>query len=65
MTAQGQRTFQVVGEPALRTREAKIEISEEDVRMVSEQTGRTMEEARTALEATKGDLAEAILKLQG
>lgn len=65
MTAQGQRTFQVVGEPELRTREAKVEIREEDVRMVSEQSGRSMEEARSALETTKGDLAEAILRLQG
>lgn len=65
MTAQGQRTFQVVGEPNLRTRERKVEISEADVQMVSEQTGKSMQEARAALEATKGDLAEAILRLQG
>jgi nascent polypeptide-associated complex subunit alpha len=64
MTAQGQRTFQVVGEPQLRTREAKVEISEADVQLVSEQTGKTMQEARTALEATKGDIAEAIVRLQ-
>lgn len=65
MTAQGQRTFQVVGEPTLRTREAKIEISDADVRLVAEQTGRSIEDARSALEATKGDIAEAILRLQG
>lgn len=65
MTAQGQRTFQVVGEPTIRSREATLEIREDDVKMVAEQTGRSMEEARSALEATKGDLAEAILKLQG
>lgn len=65
MTAQGQRTFQVVGEPTIRTRTAKLEIKDEDVQLVSEQTGKTMEEARGALEATKGDIAEAIVKLQG
>ncbi len=64
MTAQGQRTFQVVGEPQLRTREAKVEISPEDVKMVAEQTAKSMEEARGALEATKGDIAEAIVRLQ-
>jgi len=65
MTAQGQRTFQVVGEPALRTRSTKLEIKDEDVQLVSEQTGKTMQEARNALEATKGDIAEAIVRLQG
>lgn len=65
MTAQGQRTWQIVGEPALKSRSSKIEISEDDVKLVSEQTGKTMPEARTALEATKGDIAEAIVKLQG
>lgn len=65
MTAQGQRTFQVVGEPTLRTRTAKLEIKDEDVQLVSEQTGKTMQESRDALEATKGDIAEAIVRLQG
>jgi nascent polypeptide-associated complex subunit alpha len=65
MTAQGQRTFQVVGQPTIQTRQAQLEIKEEDVQLVSEQTGKSMEEARGALEATKGDIAEAILRLQG
>ncbi|MEM3072613.1 MAG: ubiquitin, partial [Candidatus Bathyarchaeia archaeon] len=37
---------------------------EEDVKLVAEQTGRTMEEARRTLQETGGDLAKAILKLQ-
>ena len=40
------------------------EISEEDVRLVAEQAGVSLEEARRALEETKGDIAEAILRLQ-
>ena len=41
------------------------EISEEDVRLVAEQAGVSLEEARRALEETGGDIAAAILKLQG
>ena len=42
-----------------------VEISEEDVRLVAEQAGVSLEEARRALEETGGDIAAAILKLQG
>ena len=45
--------------------EASVEISEEDVRLVAEQAGVSLEEARRALEETGGDIAEAILRLQG
>ena len=38
-------------------------IPDEDVRLVAKETGRSPAEARAALEATKGDLAEAIVKL--
>ncbi|WP_217221081.1 nascent polypeptide-associated complex protein [Ignicoccus islandicus] len=41
-----------------------IEISDEDVKIVAEETGCSEEVARKALEETKGDIAEAILKLQ-
>lgn len=44
--------------------EETIEISEEDIKIVAEQTGCGEEKAREALVATKGDIAEAILKLQ-
>jgi nascent polypeptide-associated complex subunit alpha len=44
--------------------EETVEISDEDVKMVAEQTGCSEERARKALEETKGDIAEAILKLQ-
>lgn len=64
MNAQGQKTYQVVGKPSVASREAVLEISEDDVKMVAEQTGKSEDEARAALEATKGDIAEAIVKLQ-
>lgn len=64
MTAQGQKTYQVVGKPAVQAREAELVISEADIQMVVEQSGKSAEEARAALEATKGDIAEAIVKLQ-
>jgi nascent polypeptide-associated complex subunit alpha len=43
--------------------EALPVISDDDVALVMGETGRSRAEARAALEATKGDLAEAILKL--
>lgn len=57
----GQETWQIVGKAQERKREA---FSDEDVRTVMEQTGVDAEKAREALEESKGDLAEAILKLK-
>lgn len=44
--------------------EGGVEISEEDVALVAEQAGVSLEEARRALEEAGGDIAEAILRLQ-
>jgi len=44
--------------------EEKPPFTEEDVTLVAEQAGVSLEEARKALEETGGDIAEAILKLQ-
>lgn len=55
---QGQKTYQVVGEP----KEETI-LSEEDVHLVMEKTGKSREEVVKVLEETDGDIAEAILKL--
>jgi nascent polypeptide-associated complex subunit alpha len=41
------------------------EISEEDVDLVSQQTGVSREDARKAIEDSNGDLAEAIIKIKG
>ena len=61
MNAQGADTYQVVGTPEKVPR--KLEIPDDDVRLVAEQTGVSEAEARKALEKAKGDLAEAILAL--
>ncbi|WP_197524307.1 nascent polypeptide-associated complex protein [Aeropyrum pernix] len=45
--------------------ETAAEITEEDVALVAEQAGVSMEEARKALEESGGDIAEAILRLKG
>lgn len=58
----GQKTYQIIGEP--QERELKTEISEDDVKVVIEQTGKTIEEAKAAIEKHKGDLAAAILELK-
>lgn len=42
-----------------------LPISREDVALVMKETGRSEAEAKAALEATKGDLAEAIVRLSG
>ncbi|RLF37173.1 MAG: nascent polypeptide-associated complex protein [Thermoplasmata archaeon] len=61
MDAQGVKTYQIAGKP--RVVERKEEIPEEDIALVAEQTGKSKAEAKKALEETKGDIAEAILKL--
>ena len=62
---QGQKIFQVTGEKITERKvEKKMTIPEEDVRLVADQTGKSMEEAERALKETEGDLAKAILLLQ-
>ncbi len=60
----GQKIFQVTGQITEKKIEKKMEIPEEDVRLVADQTSKSMEEAQKALEETGGDLAKAILLLQ-
>jgi nascent polypeptide-associated complex subunit alpha len=61
--ARGQRMYQVVGTPEEKPLEK--EIPEADIQLVAQQAGVPKEAARQALTETKGDLAEAILKLSG
>jgi nascent polypeptide-associated complex subunit alpha len=61
MTMQGQTTYQISGTP--RFEEAAADILAEDVTMVAAQANVPEEKAREALVATKGDIAEAIMKL--
>ena len=60
ISAKGVETFQIVGSYEVIER---IEISEEDVKLVAEQAGVSLEEARKALIESKGDIAEALIKL--
>ena len=61
MTMQGQTTYQITGDS--RFDPAAVEIPKEDVTMVASQANVSEEKARAALIATKGDIAEAIMKL--
>jgi nascent polypeptide-associated complex subunit alpha len=61
MNAQGVDTYQIVGTPEEVARE--VEIPEDDVRLVTEQTGVSEEKAKKALKNANGDLAEAIMQL--
>jgi len=61
----GQKIFQVTGERITeKVIKKEMAIPEEDIRLVADQTGKSMEEAKRALEGTGGDLAKAILLLQ-
>jgi nascent polypeptide-associated complex subunit alpha len=68
LNMQGQKIFQVAGgkitEKIPERAAPKFAVSEEDVRLVADQTGKSVEEARRALEECEGDLAKAILLLQ-
>ena len=71
ITAKGQPPMiQVVGdyrrvEPEPEKTEEEPPFTEEDVALVAEQAGVSLEEAQKALEEAGGDIAEAILRLQG
>lgn len=65
LDVQGQKIFQIAGGRITeKPLERKLEIPNEDVRLVADQTGRSVEEAKKALEECEGDLAKAILLLQ-
>jgi nascent polypeptide-associated complex subunit alpha len=68
MDVQGQKSFQIIGEPEILERksgakEEEKKIPDEDVKLVMEQTGCTEEEAIRALNECDGQPAEAILKI--
>jgi nascent polypeptide-associated complex subunit alpha len=73
LQVQGQKMYQVIGgqvseqAPSARSAPAAVakpSFSEEDVQLVADQTGKSLEKAREALEECGGDLAKAILLLQ-
>jgi nascent polypeptide-associated complex subunit alpha len=65
LNVQGQKMFQVIGgKMSEKTMKPTSIILEEDIRLVADQTGKSLEEARKTLEECEGDLAKAILLLQ-
>ena len=63
----GQKIFQVTGEVSERDIEgepSRVIILDEDAQLVADQTGKSVDDARRALEESNGDLARAILLLQ-
>jgi nascent polypeptide-associated complex subunit alpha len=73
LQVQGQKMYQIIGgqvsEQAPSQRGASVAaaaplFSEEDVQLVADQTGKSLEKAKEALQECDGDLAKAILLLQ-
>jgi len=64
ITMQGQTIYQVLGGKMKEEAVGEKAVPEEDVKLVADQTGKSLEEARRALEQTGGDLAQAILLLK-
>lgn len=62
ISMQGQVSYQVVGDEHEESSETES-FSEEDVNMVVEKTGKTVDEVRAKLEENGGDIAEAIMEL--
>ncbi len=63
MNVMGNETYQVDGKAREVALEYEIEILDEDIEMVANSAGVSEDKAREALEECKGDLAEAIMKL--
>jgi nascent polypeptide-associated complex subunit alpha len=64
INVQGQKMYQIAGGTVTETSmEREPEIPEEDVLLVAQQAGVSMERAKAALEDAGGDLARAILML--
>ncbi|MEA2054991.1 MAG: nascent polypeptide-associated complex protein [Candidatus Thermoplasmatota archaeon] len=58
MKVKGQKAYQIAGTP-----EVIKKLNEEDVKLVSEKTGKSVEEAKDALRKADGDIAQAIIDL--
>ncbi|AXV38470.1 MAG: nascent polypeptide-associated complex protein [Methanobacteriaceae archaeon] len=64
MDFMGQLTYQVTGKPQEKKIEAELEIPQDDIEMVSNSSGASLEEAEKALKESNGDLAAAIMKIR-
>lgn len=60
----GQKTYQIAGEESERSISTAPDINDDDIRTVMEQAEVSEEEARKAIDAHDGDLAEAIMSLK-
>ena len=71
LSVQGQKVWQIIGEPIVRPRASaaaappRPAIPDEDVKLVAERAGVSEDRARKALEESNGEPAEAIIKLMG
>lgn len=66
MTMSGKDIYTVTGgKVKLQETESSVKFSDDDVKMVAEQANVPEDIAREALKQTKGDLAEAIMKIKG
>jgi len=63
MDFMGQQTYQITGKAKEREIEVELEIPDDDIELVSAQTGVSKEKALETLKETQGDLAEAIMRL--
>lgn len=64
--AQGSVSFQISGDITESDKKVEMAITEDDIKLVSEQTGITdQQKILDAIEAANGDIAEAIIKLKG
>jgi nascent polypeptide-associated complex subunit alpha len=59
----GQQTYQITGKANEKKIEVELEIPEDDIELVSAQTGASKDEVIKVLKETQGDLAEAIMRL--
>jgi len=59
ITMHGQESWQISG----KTREEEAGVSETDIKMVMEKTGKSEKESKKALEKSQGDIAQAIIDL--
>ena len=65
MNMMGQDNFQISGRIEERALSSVPEISDEDVKTVAEQANVSLDDAKEAIEKHEGDLAGAIMELQG
>lgn len=63
MDFMGQQTYQITGKAKEREIEVELEIPDNDIELISAQTGVSKEKALETLKETQGDLAEAIMRL--